>query len=800
MSVTTTPSSALNEFKAARASLLDDGSHVGLDLVLALSALTDSFIVERATGLLSAGWALLATGGTGRRELCPGSDIDLLLLHPRRADEAEVRSRAEAMWYGLWDAGLKVSPGVHTIDSAINLSEHEVLSAASWLDARHLVGDVSVSSQFQEEARASWRQLALKRLPDLLQITADRHARAGEVAFLLDPDLRDGDGGLRDLVVLRLLEASELGDRGVTLERLPQELTDERDVLLAARAELHRLTRRPHDVLALQEQDGVAAQLGFDHPDELMAGVSAASRSISWCTRESIRRASLVLNRKRAVRFGRALRLSSDIAMQSGEITITADAKPTEDPSLVLRLAANAALNGQPIDLASLKRLSLDAPPLPNPWPDRARNALVALLGAGKAALPVIEALDHYGLMERILPEWSTVRSKPQRNAYHRFTVDRHLVEAAINASSLVRDVSRPDLLLIGTWLHDLGKGYPGDHTEVGIELLRAIGPRMGFGEADVRVLMLLVQFHLLIPEVATRRDLSDPAVIEKVAAQVGDVETLHLLRALTEADSLATGPTAWSPWKAQLCDQLVSRVELVLAGVRPPEVRAPGGVIAERLLVAARSGVNLSLEVEVDDSSPELTILTVAARDRTGLFCALSGALAVNGVDVLGATAHTTDDAIALDVLRVARRLGGETDWKRVKRMIEGALDGSLDLRAELAKRVRTYQSRQTSMPAAAPEILVDDGIEERATVVEVRAADGIALLYRVSDTLTKLGLDIVSAKVTTLGHEVVDSFSVRRTLPDGTRGKVSPLGPSNNVIRAALLAELSPEPPTRA
>jgi [protein-PII] uridylyltransferase len=751
--------------------------------------MTDRFMVEQAAAYLSSGWALLTTGGTGRSELCPGSDIDLLLLHPRKADDDDVRRRAEGIWYGLWDTGLKVSPGAHTIDSAINLAEHEVLTAAAWLDARHLVGDTSVSAQFIEEARPSWRQLASRRLPDLFAITAERHARAGEVAFLLDPDLRDGDGGLRDLVVLRLLEASELVS---SLERHPDDLAHERDVLLAARAELHRLTRRPHDVLALQEQDAVATQLGFTHPDELMAGVSAASRAISWCTRESVRRASSLLDRKRAVRFGRPLRVSSDIAMQSGEITLTADAKPAQDATLVLRLAANAALNAQPIDLMSLKRLSLEAPELSNPWPDRARNALVALLGAGKSALPVIESLDHYGLMERILPEWSTVRSKPQRNAYHRFTVDRHLVEAAINAASLVRDVARPDLLLIGAWLHDLGKGYPGDHTDVGIELLRSIGPRMGFGEADVRVLMLLVQFHLLIPEVATRRDLSDPAVIEKVAAQVGDIETLHLLRALTEADSLATGPTAWSPWKAQLCDQLVSCVELVLAGTKPPEVSAPSGPIAERLLATVRGGVGLALEADVDELAPELTILTIAARDRTGLFSALTGALAVNGVEVLGATAHTTEDAIALDVLRVTRRLGGDTDWKRVRRMIEGALDGSLDLRAELTKRVRTYQSRKVESLVAAPEILVDDEIEERATVVEVRAADGIALLYRVSDTLTALGLDIVSAKVTTLGHEVVDSFSVRRTLPDGRRAKQSSLGPSNDEIRDALLVEL--------
>jgi [protein-PII] uridylyltransferase len=780
-------------FKAARFAILENLSLVGVDLIAAITALTEAFTLDLASTVeLGPGWALVATGGTGRGELCPGSDIDLLLLHPKKTSEDEVRRRAEALWYGFWDAGLQLTPGVHTVESAVALGEKEVLSAASWLDARHLVGDPDATLRLKDASATSWRKVAAKQLLRLFDLTAERHAKAGDVAFLLDPDLRDGEGGLRDLVVLNLLAASGLDDRGLLLERQPSDLNAERDVLLAARAELHRVTKRAHDILALQEQDAVASRLGFGHPDDMMAVVSASARVISWCTTESTRRARTLVSKPRASRFGRALKLSSDIALQAGEITITEDARPADDPTLLLRLAANAALNGFPIERATLGRLVDEAPPIPEPWPDRARNALVALLGAGDAALPVIEALDHYGLMVRILPEWATVRSKPQRNAYHRFTVDRHLVEAAINASSLVRSVTRPDLLLVGTWLHDIGKGYPGDHTDVGVELLNTIGPRMGFNEADVATLVLLVKHHLLIPEVATRRDLSDPLVIEKVAAQVGDVETLHLLRALTEADSLATGPTAWSPWKGQLCDQLVSRVEVALSGSRHPETQAPISPAAEQLVAAVRGGSHLAISAEPDPAAPELTVVTIAALDRSGLFGAVTGALAVNGVDVLGAVASTTDDGIALDVLRVTRRLGGETDWRKVERMIGRSLDGSLDLRGELAKRVRTYQSRKFVAVAAA-QILVDDEIEERATVVEVRAADGIALLYRVTDTLTRLGLDITSAKVTTLGHEVVDSFSVRRTLPDGGRAKQSPLGPSNDEIRQALLKELT-------
>jgi [protein-PII] uridylyltransferase len=785
-----------NGYKAARSALLDAApapSTSGFALIRALTKLTIDF-VQSVAGLQAwpAGWSLVAVGGTGRSELCPGSDVDLLLLHPKRVSDAELASFGGSLWYPLWDVGLSVTPGVHTVESAVELAEREVLSAAAWLDAGHLAGDESTTLRFVSQATSSRVKHARRQVAELISLTRLRHQKTGDVAFLLGPDLRDGHGGLRDLLVMRWIVATGLPELSFLQERDPETLHAERDTLLSARAELHRLTKRPHDVLALQEQDAVAVALGLENADVLLGGVSAAARTIAWCTDETLRRVEGFLDRKRASRFGTALKLSADIGLQSGEIVLSAGVDPATDSSLLLRVAATAALNQLPISRETLRLLAERAPVLRDLWPDRARNALVALLGAGTATIGVFEALDHYELMSRILPEWDTVRAKPQRNAYHRFTVDRHLVEAAVNASELVRSVARPDLLLIGTWLHDIGKGYPGDHTEVGVVLIQDIAARMGFNGHEIETLMAAVQFHLLLPETATRRDLSDPAVITNVAKLVGDIDTLQLLRALTEADSLATGPTAWSPWKGQLCDDLVQRVEQVLAGHRPPEASFPDGPDSAAALAEVRAGEELSIQVTPDTAAPELTILTVAAVDRPGLFSSLTGALAVTGVDVLGADVWTTDDGIALDVLRVTRRLGGDTDWRRVERLIRGALDGSVDLKVELEKRAKSYARKEITY--AAPEVLVDDDIEERATVVEVRSPDMLALLHRVSTTLTNLGLDIRAAKVTTLGHEVVDSFSVVRILPDGTRSKQPGNGPSNAEVRTALLTELSP------
>ena len=246
---------------------------------------------------------------------------------------------------------------------------------------------------------------------------------------------------------------------------------------------------------------------------------------------------------------------------------MTSLAPVSDDASLPLRLAATAAELDRPIAKGSLHRLDDRMPPPGDPWTDETRAALVSLLALGRPAIDKIESLDQHGLLVRLIPEWAAVRNKPQRNAYHTYTVDRHLLEAAALAAELADTVERPDLLLVGTLLHDIGKGFPGDHTTVGIEVVDRITTRMGFAPADVAVLVDLVRQHLLLPDTATRRDLDDPITIARVAQAVGDRLTLHLLAALTEADSRATGPSAWGAWKAGLVADLVERTDRVLAG-----------------------------------------------------------------------------------------------------------------------------------------------------------------------------------------------------------------------------------------
>ena len=372
-------------------------------------------------------------------------------------------------------------------------------------------------------------------------------------------------------------------------------------------------------------------------------------------------------------------------------------------------------------------------------------NAFVALLGRGHDAISVIESLDHAGLWERYLPEWTVVRNCPQRNAYHRFTVDRHLLEATANAAALVDRVERPDLLLLGALLHDIGKGRPGDHTEIGIDLVGEIGPRLGLSADDTAVLVDMVRLHLLLPDVATRRDLSDPTTIALVADEVGDVARLHLLAALTEADSLATGPAAWSAWKAGLLRDLVHRVEHHLDGGDPAALSIHEFPDADQRALLAAGDVVVRGDGDM---------LTVVAPDRPGLFSRVAGVLAIGGLEVRAAEAAAAN-GMAIELFTVTSRFGPTISWERVHEHLHAALAGRLAIDARLAERTRTYRpAAPTRSDVPPPSVRFDDAASTSATVVEVTARDGIGLLYRVTRAFAELDLDVRTAKVQTVGE----------------------------------------------
>jgi [protein-PII] uridylyltransferase len=799
-----------------RASVLGRPDLIGSALRRALTETTDRWLAdlldEALAGEPADGLALVAVGAYGRREPAPGSDLDLVLLHAGDRDRTDLAELAERLWYPVWDAGVGLDHSVRSVGEAVAVARDDLKAGLGLLDARHVAGDPRTTRDLVATWRAAWRDGASRRLAELHDAAAARAETSGEIAYLLEPDLKNGRGGLRDIAVLDAVAVAQVGNPPRDRVRAAREL------LLDVRGELHRRLGRGLDVLLLQEQDGVAEALSEIRPqlaggrsagtgalgapseedpaDRLLRAVAGAARLVTHDVDEAWRRVEAWRSsQRRRWRRGRVDRrpLAPGVVVQGGEVVLARGADPAADPVLVLRLAAAAAEAGLPIAPATLGRLASESAVLPEPWTPDALDAFLALLGSGPGLVPVWEALDHAGLVDRLLPEWERVRSKPQRNAYHRFTVDRHLVEAAVCAAELTRTTDRPDLLLLAALLHDLGKGWPGDHSEVGARVVGEVAPRLGLPPDDVRVLVALIRHHLLLPDTATRRDPDDPATSRLVAEACGDRTVLGLLVPLARADGLATGPAAWSDWKAGLVEGLAARVAAVLAGRPAPPPPGPTP-LQERLAVRGEVAVGVEGDVDAVGKGRGSATVTMAAPDQPGLLAAAAGVLALHRLDVRAAVVDVLPGPrgpVGVPVFAVAPRPGAGVDPGRLRDDLRRALDGSLDVTARLAEREAAYTARPGRPRPAPPVVLLIDGEASGATVVQVRAPDGLGVLHRACRALTGCGLDVRSARVQTLGAEVVDSFYA--VGPDG--GELVE-GALRERVRRSLLEALTPGP----
>ncbi len=706
------------------------------------------------------GVAMVAVGGYGRGELAPHSDLDVVLVHDEGVDLGEL---AHKVWYPLWDSGSALDHSVRSLPEMVSAADADHRVASGLLDVRHITGDPNLTLRLRATTLAQWRKGARTRLPEVRTSALSRHRLIGELAHLSVPDVKEAEGGLRDATTLRGIVATWLVDVPHTeLEQSRQALLDVRDVVQG-------LAGRASDRIAPEMWPELAEALGLADERAAQAHVREIGRRITHLSRLAWRRVDGVLSRPASPRAPRRPvlePLASGVALSAGEVVLDKKADPAKDPVLLLRAATAAAERNVVLAPPTAARLVRECPPLPEPWPEEARQLLVRLLASGRGLLEVWETLEETGALTRILPEWERVHSLPHASVIHRFTVDRHVVETCIEASELIRTVARPDVLMVAALLHDIGKGGLTEHSVAGEPIARAAARRMGFDTECVDLIALLVRWHLLLATTATTRDPDDPATVDLVASTLGSAEALSLLTALSEADAKATSPKAWSSWRAGLITDLARRAHsaldsgVALAAISSDEVEVPDDLDPR----------SVSITIE---PVPEGSRITTIAHDRVGLLADFAAMLAMQRVPVRAARVWA-QGPYGVSVWEVAAE-GVDPAILRTK--YDAIVGGRADPLTRFAP---------SGTDTLAPTVAVRPEASEQSTVLEVRAADRPGVVYLVCHALARLGVAVRSAHLDTLGPQAVDVFY----LQEDSAGALSETRAAEaaHAVRAAL------------
>lgn len=695
--------------------------------------------------------AVVAVGGYGRREQFRHSDIDLMLLVPG-GDTA----RATAVLYPLWDADLKVGHSIRTIDQAGEAARANLETFTALLTSRFIAGDRALYDRWQ----SAFARLVRGRLGWLGQtlLAQYREGVSREPWQLQEFDLKAGRGGLRTFQGARWLDLAEAIAAGREPTDVPAEVSAALEVLSAGRHALHALAER--------RSDRYLRDLANDVVDWLGEQRTAFER--------------------RLFHAGRV------IDAWAGERL--AGPRPT---SRLGALVGGLFRRRAPVD-----------PVTPTVQHGNDVAMLYAMLeSVGPSRL---EPMPRAPWLDRLLPEWEVLRCLPHVAPFHRHPVDVHSWRAVEEAAFALHEdtegtgtteaaVHLPDRteVLLAALLHDIGKGHEGDHSTAGAVIAERFANRAGLDAAAARRLSEVTRLHLLLPTVATRRDIADARVIRETADQVGDARLLHLLYLISVADARASGPDVWSPWKAQLMRGLYVRVldaltgergeEGTLAGLRSRAVEALRGSFSEsevhRHVDQMRASYLLSTPPEVigqhmaliaqanggtavrHDSVGSVDRFTLVTPDRPGILSLVAGTLAVHNASVLGGTAFTRDDGVAIEVMHVTDALGHEIDarrWGRIFEAVPRALAGDFPVAERLAETRAAYGAAARIQMETT--VLVDNVGSERYSIVEVTTADRLGLLFAITNALHELALDIHLAKVDTIGPEVVDAFYVLR------------------------------------
>lgn len=815
-----------------RAFLVDQVIRVLYDVTL-------SYIYPMTNPTKSEHLGLVAVGGYGRAELAPFSDIDLLFLLPYKQTPWGEQV-VETMLYVLWDLGLKVGYSVRSLNECISMSREDLTIRTAMLEARFLWGDKDL---FDELKVRFDKEVVAGTGPEFVEAKLAernaRHERMGDTRYVVEPNLKDGKGGLRDLQTLYWLakylyrtdDVGELVKQGV-LTAAEQRRFDKADnYLWNVRFHLHDIAGRPEERLTFDVQSELAARLGYRERgrtsgvERFMKHYFLNAKEVGDLTRIFCAHLEEQHQKKpllRLPRLGLRRRSVDGFAVEGDRVGFASEDEIKEEPINMLRLFWVAQKHEFDIHPEALRLITrnlgrIDAK-LRN---DPEANALfLEILTSKKDPALTLRRLNEAGVFGRFVPDFGRVVAQMQHDMYHHYTVDEHTIRAIEILSKIESGVLADDhplsnvvihkllsrrVLYAAMLLHDIAKGRGGDHSVLGAEIAEKLCPRFGFSEAETETTAWLVRHHLVMSNVAFKRDIADPKTVEDFAEVVQSPERLRLLVVLTVCDIRAVGPGVYNGWKGQLLRDLYERAEDYMTGGRTAERASERAEAARqdlrerlsdwadddfeayarryydtywtstpietqiedaRLISGAEQAGEPMVLANKSDSFRAVTQLTLYCEDHPGLFSRLSGALAIGGASIVDAKISTTKDGMALDHFSVQDTEGNayidKGKLERLERLIHETLSGDIHPH-EILAQPSAVPSRTRKVFTVAPVVLIDNNASETHTVVEVNGRDRPGLLFDLARALFDLKLRVHSAHIATFGERAVDVFYLR-------------------------------------
>ena len=805
-------------------------------------------------------YVIIAQGGYGRDDQCVHSDVDLLILFEKRVpDKAEALIRE--IVYPLWDLGLEVGHATRSLKECLALAAKDFDILTPLLDARFVCGMSKLYSMLMQMLRDKVIKRRTRKVIDwLVETNQERHVRFGDSAYLLEPNLKEGQGGLRDYHTMlwiariksNLKQPRDFEYLGYLSHEEYRQMVDALQFIFDVRNRLHLLSNRKNDQLHFEHQIRLARALGYRRRD----GQQPVEQFLGDLHEqmEFIKQQHLIFlfeqgYEKRSRRFKRRAKVAKieGIVVKGDALTFSASYQVKANPRLLIQIFEESARLKLPLDIEARRVVRefghlLDADLRVQP---EVVKSFEKILMAPAPTFNVLNAMLHTGLLERFLPVFAMVVNRIQYDEYHIYPVGRHLLRTVMLlkqikdlqngngdalAAELWSEVKAKKLLLWGALLHDIGKGQPGkNHSARGEALVPEILEEKGYKPEDIETVAFLVREHLLLAKTAARRDINDEETALHCARRINDVERLRMLYLLTVADSMATGPKAWNSWTASLLRELFFKVlnvlenrelatqeavalvarkhEELLTTIKPQKRRqaleALFKVMSPRYLLSVPvenilSHVDLFQRLGetpvVWDVEPGMAddtrIVTVCAQDQPGLFSRIAGVFTLNRINILDAQVFTWRNNTALDIFKVQPPpdpIFEDEKWEKARRDLNLALEGRLDIEANLAAGGRP--KRHTRPPAMARPVRVeiDNTTSSFFTIVEVFAEDFPGLLFQITNALFQCRLDVWVAKIATNIDQVVDVFYVR----DFDGQKVDDPGEAQN-IKDAIYAVL--------